>query len=71
MVFEIVFWNYNYGDQFKKFRRIVHPEKTNTIVSSSLYRWYCSLDTDKQTGPYWTIQQAIDAALPNSLIKIT
>ena len=71
MVFKIVFWNYNYGDQFKKFRRIVHPEKTNTIVSASLYRWYCSLDKDKQTGPYWTIQQAIDAALPNSLIKIT
>ena len=46
-------------------------EKTNSIVSSSLHRRYYSIEVDKQTGPYWTIQQAIDAALPNSLIKIT
>ena len=62
---------YNNGEQFKKFRRIVHSKETDPGFSTSLYCRYFIFDPDKQTGPYWTIQQAIDAALPNSLIKIT
>ena len=58
-------------ENFKNFCGGFHTEKTGGRVSSSLYRRYLPSKVDKQTGPYRSIQEAIDAAMPNSLIKIT
>lgn len=62
---------YNYEVEFKRICLEIRGGQGQRKFPASLHCWYHLIKLDKVTGPYRSIQDAIDAAEPNSLIKVS